>query len=316
MRMNSQGEGIGPTGTSIRVGPSRRAKPRRSAARSSSGRARALGRGAEALGELHEIRIGEVAGDQPVAELLLLDAAHVAEGAVGEHDRDQRNAVAHRGRQLVRGEHEAAVAGDRQHRHVAAARPARRARWRSPSRDCPGSRARGTCAACRPETRAARQSRSASPRRRRCRPRAARRGSPSRKASCGASLRQPLAPCWPGAPASRRCARRAAYCAPAAPRAAAAGSARRRRPARPPACAGGRAPPDRRRRGRSSRSLSMPHCRSWIEHARADAEHHVGLAPQLAAERQRDAQRIAAVEHAAAAAIAEHRRLQHRGERA
>ena len=51
------------------------------------------------------------------------------------------------------------------------------------------------------------------------------------------------------------------------------------------------------------------------QHAGADAEHHVGLAPQLAAERQRDAQRIAAVEHAAAAAIAEHRRLQHGGER-
>ena len=37
MKMNSQGEGNGPTGTSIRVGPSRRAKARRSAARSSSG---------------------------------------------------------------------------------------------------------------------------------------------------------------------------------------------------------------------------------------------------------------------------------------
>ena len=45
------------------------------------------------------------------------------------------------------------------------------------------------------------------------------------------------------------------------------------------------------------------------------AEHHVGLAPQLVAERQRHAERIAAVEHAAAAAIAEHRRLQHGGQR-
>ena len=51
------------------------------------------------------------------------------------------------------------------------------------------------------------------------------------------------------------------------------------------------------------------------QHAGADAEHHVGLAPQLVAERQRHAQRIAAVEHAAAAAIAEHRRLQHGGQR-
>ena len=47
------------------------------------------------------------------------------------------------------------------------------------------------------------------------------------------------------------------------------------------------------------------------EQPRADRQHHVGLAPQIAAERQRHAQRIAAVEHAAAAAIAEHRRLQH-----
>ena len=50
------------------------------------------------------------------------------------------------------------------------------------------------------------------------------------------------------------------------------------------------------------------------QHARADAQHHVGLAPQLVAERQRHAERIAAVEHAAAAPIAEHRRLQHGGE--
>ena len=35
-------------------------------------------------------------------------------------DRHQRNAVAHRGRQLVRREQKAAVAGDRQHRHIAA----------------------------------------------------------------------------------------------------------------------------------------------------------------------------------------------------
>ena len=50
--------------------------------------------------------------------------------------------------------------------------------------------------------------------------------------------------------------------------------------------------------------------RKAVEQPRADAEHHVGLAPQFAAERQRDAQRIAAVEHAAAAPIGQHRRLQ------
>ena len=78
--------GRAPTGTSIRVGPSRRAKraPQRRAQFLRA--ARPLGRGAEAFGEVDEIRIGEVAGDQPVAELLLLDAAHVAEGAVVEHD--------------------------------------------------------------------------------------------------------------------------------------------------------------------------------------------------------------------------------------
>ena len=51
------------------------------------------------------------------------------------------------------------------------------------------------------------------------------------------------------------------------------------------------------------------------QHARAHAQHDVGFAPELVRERQRHAERIAAVEHAAAAAIAEHRRLQHGGER-
>ena len=50
------------------------------------------------------------------------------------------------------------------------------------------------------------------------------------------------------------------------------------------------------------------------QHAGADAQHHIGLAPQLAAERQGHAQRIAAVQHAAAAPIAQHRRLQHGGQ--
>ena len=100
MWMNSQGVGSGPTGTSIRVG-SRRAKaaPQRGAQFRRA--ARAPAGGAEAFGVFDEIRIGEVGGDQPVAEALLLDAAHIAEGAVDEHDGDQRNAVAHGGRHLV-----------------------------------------------------------------------------------------------------------------------------------------------------------------------------------------------------------------------
>jgi len=47
------------------------------------------------------------------------------------------------------------------------------------------------------------------------------------------------------------------------------------------------------------------------EEPRADRQHDVGLTPQIAPERQRDAERIAAVEYTAAAPIAEHRRLQH-----
>jgi len=50
--------------------------------------------------------------------------------------------------------------------------------------------------------------------------------------------------------------------------------------------------------------------RKAVEQASADGEHHIGLAPQFAAERQRDAERIAAVEHAPAAPIGKYRRLQ------
>ena len=176
MWMNSHGEGIGPTGTSIRVG-SRRGEGAPSAARSSSGLRARRPAAPKLSAYLTKSGLARSRGDQPVAEVLLLDAPHIAEGAVGEHDRDQRNAVAHGGGEFVAGVQEAAVAVDREHRHVAAARAARRARWHSPSRDCPDSRARETCAACRPGRRGARQSRSASPRRRRCRPPAIRRGS-------------------------------------------------------------------------------------------------------------------------------------------
>ena len=97
MWMNSQGDGIGPTGTSISVGPSRRLNARLSAARSSCG-LRARSASAPKLSRVaHEIRIGEIARDQPVAVVLLLDAAHVAESAVVEHDDGERNAVAHGG---------------------------------------------------------------------------------------------------------------------------------------------------------------------------------------------------------------------------
>ena len=119
MRMNSQGLGMALTGTSISVGPSRRAKACRKRLAQFVRALGAHGRGAKAFGKFDEIRIGEVARDQPVAVTLLLDTTHIAEGAVIEKHRHQRNAVAHGGRHFRRREQEAAIAGDRQHRHVA-----------------------------------------------------------------------------------------------------------------------------------------------------------------------------------------------------
>ena len=136
--MNSQGLGMAPTGTSIRVG-SRRAKHSRKAHAQFIRIAGAPAGSAEALRIFHEIGIGKIAGDQPVAELLLLDATHIAEGAVDENDRHQRYPVANGGGEFVAGVEKSAVAVDREHRHVTAAHAARRARSHSPSRDCPGS---------------------------------------------------------------------------------------------------------------------------------------------------------------------------------
>ena len=82
--------------------------------------ARALGLGAEALGVFHKVRVGEIAGDQPVAVLLLLDAPHIAESAVVEHDGRERNAMAHRGGKLVRSKEKAAIPRDGKDGHVAA----------------------------------------------------------------------------------------------------------------------------------------------------------------------------------------------------
>ena len=120
MWMNSQGEGIGETGTSIRVGPSRRLNARLQRRPQLLRTARTLGFGAEALRIAHEIGIGEIAGDQAIAELLLLDAPHVAEGAVVEHDDGQRDAMADSGGKLVGSEEKPAVTRDREHRHIGA----------------------------------------------------------------------------------------------------------------------------------------------------------------------------------------------------
>src|SRR5262249_27174418 len=79
-----------------------------------------LGLGAEAFRIAHEIGIGEIARDHPVAVLLLLSSPHITEGTIVEHDDGQRNAMVHSGRKLIRGEEKAAVARDRQHRHIGA----------------------------------------------------------------------------------------------------------------------------------------------------------------------------------------------------
>ena len=98
-RIMSHGLGIGPTGTCTSAGAFS-ANAWRSAVSSASGVAGAERRHAEALGEFDEVRVGQVAGDQPVAVLLLLDAAHVAERAIVEHHDDNRQLVAHRGGQF------------------------------------------------------------------------------------------------------------------------------------------------------------------------------------------------------------------------
>src|SRR4051794_13473879 len=81
--------------------------------------ARTIAANPEALGKPDEIRVGEVGADQPVAVEVALHVAHIAIGAVVEDDDDKRNAMTHRGRQLLHIEHEAAVARDRDHRHIA-----------------------------------------------------------------------------------------------------------------------------------------------------------------------------------------------------
>lgn len=68
---------------------------------------------AKAFGQRHEVGVGEVGGDQSIAEPLGLDAADVAEGAVVEHDHHHRQFVMHRGGQLRGLVHEPAVAADR-----------------------------------------------------------------------------------------------------------------------------------------------------------------------------------------------------------
>src|SRR5215831_20180391 len=73
----------------------------------------------KAVGEPHEVRVGQVGADHPVAVFVPLHVADIAEGAVVEQDHDDRDAVAHRGRKLLHVEHEAAVAAERDDRRSA-----------------------------------------------------------------------------------------------------------------------------------------------------------------------------------------------------
>src|SRR5215472_11880223 len=71
------------------------------------------------VGQPHEVRVGQVGADHPVAVVVPLHVADIAEGAVVEQDHDDRDAVAHRGRELLHVEHEAAVAAERDDRRGA-----------------------------------------------------------------------------------------------------------------------------------------------------------------------------------------------------
>src|SRR5690606_41105759 len=68
---------------------------------------------AEGFGELHVVRVLQVGRDRPAVELLLLDTADIAVGAVVEDERDARDAVLRLGGKVVETEAETAVAVDR-----------------------------------------------------------------------------------------------------------------------------------------------------------------------------------------------------------
>src|SRR5262249_2943001 len=69
-------------------------------------------------GVFHEIRIGKVAGDQPIAELFLLDTTHIAKSPVNENHRHKRNPVTNGGGEFVAGVKKSTVPIDRQHRYI------------------------------------------------------------------------------------------------------------------------------------------------------------------------------------------------------
>src|SRR6185437_4917566 len=84
------------------------------------GARRPLMRDAETVGELHEIGVGQIAGDDAVAVILFLAALHIAEGVIVEDDEGHAPLVPHRRSELLYLEHEAAIASDADDRPVGA----------------------------------------------------------------------------------------------------------------------------------------------------------------------------------------------------
>src|SRR5579872_3233514 len=70
---------------------------------------------AKRVRELDEIRIDQVGGDETSVKALALVAPHIAVRIVVEHEHDDADLELHGGRQFLHAEHEAAVAGDRDH---------------------------------------------------------------------------------------------------------------------------------------------------------------------------------------------------------
>ena len=69
----------------------------------------ALRRDAEALGQSNEVGVLQARADRPAAELRFLIAQHVGKRMVVEDDRNERDSVLRRRRELLHAEHESAV---------------------------------------------------------------------------------------------------------------------------------------------------------------------------------------------------------------
>ena len=133
----------------------------------------------------------------------------------------------------------------------------------------------------------------------------------SRKASCGASLARRWRSLACRSLHLLAAGGRGARLSAAAHRSVAAGSARHRRSARPPACGSAPALPDRHRRGRLRARRRCPNAVSGCAAACRRRARRRPRAHSSWPSGRFTLKRIAAVEHAAAAPIGQHRRLQH-----